>query len=92
MHIKDFIQTVAAQTIDSDTFKWIVSGLIGVISSIGGFWLSDLTARVDHITRDLSERSQRVSVLEANVDGLNKRLDRIELKIDYLIQEKSKKD
>lgn len=92
MHIREFVSNVATQSIDSDTFKWIVSGLIGVISSIGGFWLSDLTARVNHISQDLSERSQRVSVLEANVDGLNKRLDRIELKIDYLIQEKSKKD
>lgn len=73
-------------SIDNDTFRWIVGGLIGIISSIGGFWLSHLTTRIDGIAEDISERSQRISVLEANVDGVNKRLDRIELKIDYLIQ------
>ena len=92
MLFREFLSNVAEQTIDSDIFKWVVSGLLVVITSIGGFWLSDLTTRINNISHDLSERSQRVSVLEANVDGLNKRLDRIELKIDYLIQEKSKKD
>lgn len=91
MSLRNLLTDVANSTVDSDMFKWIVSGLLGVISSIGGFWLSDLTNRVNAISQDLGERSQRVSVLEANVEGLNKRLDRIELKIDYLIQEKVKR-
>ena len=88
-----FIKGLALQMmdrIDNETFRWIVSGLLGIITSIGAFWLSHLTTRIDSITHDMSERSQRISVLEANVDGVNKRLDRIELKIDYLIQEKKK--
>lgn len=76
--------------IDGDTFRWIVGGLIGILSSIGGFWLSHLTNRIDVVAKDISDRNQRISVLEANVDGVNKRLDRIELKIDYLIQGKQK--
>jgi hypothetical protein len=76
--------------IDHETFRWVVSGLLGIITSIGAFWLSHLTTRIDAITHDLSERNQRISSLETNVDGLNKRLDRIESKIDYLIQEKAK--
>lgn len=91
MSLRNLLTEVTNSTVDSDIFKWVVSGLLGVISSIGGFWLSDLTSRINSISQELSERSQRVSVLEANVDGLNKRLDRIELKIDYLIQEKSKR-
>lgn len=79
-----------AMSIDDDTFRWVVGGLIGILSSIGGFWLSHLTSRIDIITADISERSQRISVLEANVEGVNKRLDRIEQKIDYLIQGKAK--
>jgi tetrahydromethanopterin S-methyltransferase subunit G len=39
---------------------------------------------------DISERNGRISALEANVDGVNRRLDRIEGKIDYLIQGKAK--
>lgn len=77
--------------IDDDTFRWIVGGLIGIVSSIGGFWLSDLSTRIEVISKDLSERNQRISVLEANVDGVSKRLDRIESKIDYLIQGNVKK-
>ena len=73
-------------SIDDDTFRWIIGGLIGIISSVGGFWLSHLTNRIDIVTAEISERSQRISVLEANVEGVNKRLDRIEQKIDYLIQ------
>jgi hypothetical protein len=79
-----------AMGIDNDTFRWVIGALLGVITSIGGFWLSNITAKVDEINRDLLERSQRISVLEANVDGFNRRLDRIETKIDYLIQERTK--
>jgi hypothetical protein len=79
-----------AMSIDDDTFRWVVGGLIGILSSIGGFWLSHLTNRIDTMTTEISERSQRISVLEANVEGVNKRLDRIEQKIDYLIQGKSR--
>ena len=76
--------------VDNDTFRWIIGGLIGLISSIGGFWLSHLTNRVDTMVSDISERNGRISALEANVDGVNRRLDRIEGKIDYLIQGKTK--
>ncbi len=79
-----------AMSIDDDTFRWIVGGLIGIISSIGGFWMSHLTSRIDEMTADISERSQRIGVLEANVQGVDRRLDRIEGKIDYLIQGKTK--
>lgn len=82
------IFVTAMGNIDDDTFRWIVGGLIGIISSIGGFWLSHLTTRIDAMSSDISERSQRISVLEANVEGVSKRLDRIEQKIDYLIQGK----
>ena len=75
---------------DNDSFRWVIGGLMGLITSIGGFWLSNITNKVDEINRDLLERSQRISVLEANVDGFNKRLDRIETKIDFLIQEKTR--
>lgn len=79
-----------SEKIDGETFRWIVSGLLGLVTSIGAMWLSHLTTKIDTITHDMSERNQRISVLEANVDGFNKRLDRIESKIDYLVQTKAK--
>lgn len=77
--------------IDDETFRWIVGGLVGVIISVGSFWLSHLTAKVDLVVHDVSERNQRISALEANVDTVSKRLDRIESKLDYLIQGSVKK-
>lgn len=89
MIIKGFLLEMMDK-IDHETFRWIVSGLLGIITSIGAFWLSHLTTRLDTVAQEVSQRNQRISALEANVDGFNKRLDRIELKIDYLIQGKQK--
>jgi hypothetical protein len=86
--VKDILWSILG--VDNDTFRWIMGGLIGLISSIGGFWLSHLTSRIDTMVSDISERNGRISALEANVDGVNRRLDRIEGKIDYLIQGKAK--
>lgn len=72
------------------TFRWIVSGLLGLISSIGAFWMSYINQRIDMISEGSIMSTNRISVLEANVDGFNKRLDRIETKIDFLIQEKTR--
>lgn len=77
--------------VDNDTFRWVVGGLLGIIASIGGFWLSHLTSKIDGISDDITDHSQRVSVLEANVDTVGKRLDRIEAKIDLLIQNKQER-
>lgn len=88
--IRDLILN-AAEKVDGETFRWVVSGLLGLVTSIGAMWISHLNSRLDDITEDISLRNSRISVIEANVDSFNKRLDRIESKIDYLIQEKSKR-
>jgi len=74
------------------TFRWIVGGLLGLISSIGAFWMSYINQRIDMISDSSIISTNRISVLEANVDGFNKRLDRIETKIDFLIQERTRGD
>ena len=84
------MKNLIAMGIDDDTFRWVVGCLIGIICSIGGFWMSHLTDGVGAMAVDISEHSQRISVLEANVQGVDRRLDRIEGKIDYLIQGKLK--
>jgi len=88
--IKDLVLN-AAEKVDGETFRWVVSGLLGLITSIGAMWLSHLHSRLDNLSEDISDKNQRISVLETHVDGFNKRLDRIESKIDYLVQEKSKR-
>lgn len=77
-----------AERIDTDIFKWIVGGLLGLIASIGGFWLTNLTARLDTLSKDLYERNQRISSLETHIDVTNRRLDRIEAKLDILLEKR----
>lgn len=77
------------ERIDGDIFKWIVGGLLGLIASIGGFWLTNLTARLDMLSRDLYERNQRISSLETHIDVTNRRLDRIEAKLDLLLEKRA---
>lgn len=76
------------ERIDGDIFKWIVGGLLGLIASIGGFWLTNLTARLDTLSKDLYDRNQRISSLETHIEFTNKRLDRIEAKLDILIEKR----
>ena len=80
------------QVMNDATFRWIVGGLLGLISSIGAFWMSYINQRIDMISDSSIISTNRISVLEANVDGFNKRLDRIETKIDFLIQERTRGD
>jgi uncharacterized coiled-coil protein SlyX len=77
-------------SIDHDFFRWVVGGLIGILTSISGFWLSHLNNRIDVISSEALSRAQIISGLEANMHNVNKRLDRIESKLDYLIERKSK--
>lgn len=70
----------------SDVFQWVVGGLLGVLSSIGAFWLTNLTNRVEIISKEFYERGSRISTLEERAESVSHRLNRIEGKIDLLIE------
>lgn len=78
---------VMVGNLDKDTVRWIIDGLVGALAFVGGFWLTNLTNRLDSNTRELSTCVQRVAVLEAHDESETKRLDRFESKLDDILKE-----
>ncbi len=83
-----------AGKVDGDTFRWILGAVFSVFSLIGGFWLSVLTGSINDLRHDVTVLSQQQSALTAHDEGQTKLLDRvdsrferIEQKIDRLLQE-----
>lgn len=77
-----------ADEIPLNVFEWVVGGLFAALCSVGTFFFKQISSRLDAIERDLSRRNERISVLEAHIETVNRRLDRIETKLDILIEKK----
>lgn len=77
-----------ADEIPLSIFQWVVGAMFATISSIGAFFFRQISGRLDNIEHDLSRRNERISVLENQFETVNKRLDRIEMKLDLLIEKK----
>lgn len=71
-----------------NVFQWVVGGLFGVLTSVGAFFFKQISGRLDAIEQDLSRRNERISVLETYIESFNRRLDRIETKLDILIEKR----
>jgi hypothetical protein len=77
-----------ADEVNFSTFQWVVSGLIGLVTAVGSILLKSLTTRLESVESDLLRRNERISVLETHIDTVNRRLDRIEAKLDILLEKK----
>jgi hypothetical protein len=80
--------------VDGDTFRWVLGGILGLFSTLAGFWLAVLTSSISDLRKDVTVLSQQQSALAAHDEGQTKLLDRvdqrferIEQKIDRLLQE-----
>lgn len=61
-----------------DTFKGVISVLLGTVSFLGSFWFKRITGRIDKLEADLYGRNERISILEMQMTTIVKKLDRIE--------------
>ena len=77
-----------ADDVQFSTFQWIVSGLLGLVSAIFSILFKGLVTRLESVESDLRRRNERISVLETHIDTVNRRLDRIEAKLDILLEKK----
>ena len=77
-----------ADDIQFSTFQWVVSGLLGLVSAVGSILFKSLTGRLEAVESDLLRRNERISVLETHIDTVNRRLDRIEAKLDILLEKR----
>lgn len=82
-----------AERIDPDWFRWAIGILVGIISSAGAYKFTAIDTRMDRtdnkletVSKDFYERGQRISSLETHVDGVNRRLERIEEKQDIMLE------
>jgi hypothetical protein len=74
------------EELTNDTFRWLVGGLLGLLTAIGSFFVKSISARLDAVEVDLSRRNERISVLEAHFESVDRRLDRIDQKLDILLE------
>jgi hypothetical protein len=77
-----------ADEVSFNAFQWVVSGLLGLVTAVGSILLKSLTTRLETVESDLLRRNERISVLETHIDTVNRRLDRIEAKLDLLLEKK----
>jgi hypothetical protein len=77
-----------ADEVSFNAFQWVVSGLLGLVTAVGSILLKSLTTRLENVESDLLRRNERISVLETHIDTVNRRLDRIEAKLDILLEKK----
>lgn len=69
--------------------QWIIGGLTTIAFAGGSAWLNHIEAQVDKLSETNLVQSQQVAELRAQTVLNEKRLDRIEQKLDVLIQRKT---
>lgn len=67
---------------------WMLGSLLSVLMVFGGVIYGTVSGRVDELTRKHEEAMVKISASEANVGGIKARLDRIEDKLDRLLERK----
>lgn len=70
--------------------RWVVGWILGLFASIvvggGGAFISVLNGRLNELDRIQLERGERLSKIEATVNQMDPRIQRIESKMDGLDQ------
>lgn len=66
--------------------NWVITALGTIITAGMSFWLTHMAAQVDTIRAEQSAKSDRLSKVEAYVSSSDQRLDRIESKLDIVLQ------
>ena len=70
------------------TYKWLVPILLGIIVSVFGYWGVQLQERINSIETYHREAGSKVSSLESTYILMTDRLNRIEGKLDRLIEKR----
>ncbi len=68
-------------------FDYIIKGMIALILATAGFIFKDIHAEVKASKMKLEDNEVRIRVLESNYQSVDKKIDKIDTKIDLLIRE-----
>ncbi len=70
---------------DRDLRWWIMVGAVGIVFSLGNARITALETDLRTIQREQMDRTERIVSLEQNVRNLAQQLDRVEGKLDRLL-------
>lgn len=70
---------------DRDLRWWIMVGAVGIVFSLGNTRITALETDLRTIQREQMDRTERIVSLEQNVRNLAQQLDRVEGKLDRLL-------
>ena len=71
---------------DIGLMQWLINGLLGlVVASLGYIWRM-LDKRVDDTSEQAAQSATDIAVLKSEVRGYGERFDRIENKLDLLLE------
>lgn len=70
---------------------WLLSALFTVLLSTGGWLVSSTTDRISNLEASVSDRSEKIAVLQTEVKEVRQQLNRMEDKLDELIEHTTKK-
>lgn len=72
--------------LESEAFRWIAGGLLGALVLVCSWAFATAEARVSDIEATLDQRTEQLARLETHVTTQQKQLDRVEDKLDWIIE------
>lgn len=70
----------------SDVVLWVIGALFALVTLFGGRAFSSVTDDVEALKLTDSTKLERITKLETRVDAYKEQLDRIEQKLDRLLE------
>lgn len=77
---------------DRDLRWWIMVGAVGIVFSLGNTRITALETDLRTIQREQMDRTERIASLEQNVRNLAQQLDRVEGKVDRLLDRNNREE
>ncbi len=68
----------------SDWFRWVVGTLVGVLLLVAGWSWAELAGQVRENRTTILSRESRIAIIEATFVEIDRRLERIERKLDQI--------
>jgi hypothetical protein len=76
--------------LDGDFLHWMIEAILALGGWVCGGWINRLHGKIDRLETLITEHATEISVLETQTEEVSRRLDRIEQKIDLLLDERRK--
>ena len=69
------------------TYKWAIGIMLGIVTAVFGTLWANMQSRMEMIEQEHADGRQRLATVEAKTDEVFRRIERIENKIDVLLEQ-----